>query len=324
MALRLARLPAVLCILTLAGALNCALCQSTDFRPDGLPGAEHPQNSDDALEHWRRATVSVGQVVQDGVSKRYITIGSAVLIVTYGNRAILVTAKHVFFDPSRGYVPTSVRIRLPQSQPNSPQDLGIEVPLRYGEVTLWRSLPDGSDIAGVELPPDIAKYKTIHAVSIRDFATPEDVYQGAQIIILGYPAILGEDFLSSLIARAGIVAWTDPNGSFDRRFLVDANIFNGNSGGPVFHVRNGLNKQGSLTLGGGYALMGIVVADAFENAQVSVGDQPVRGVDSRNGQINPATAKVLNIGGIGIVEPSSKIKQLTLSMIPLESQTSPP
>ena len=112
------------------------------------------------------------------------------------------------------------------------------------------------------------------------------------------------------LARGGIISWTDPTGPSEKRFLIDANIFNGNSGGPVFRVRNGLDRAGELVLSGGMTLIGIVVEDAYERSPVLVGSQPVEGIDPATGKTMRAEAKVLNIGGIGIVEPISKAREL--------------
>ncbi len=276
--------------------------------------------SPDYLEHWRRSTVSVGQIVDSGNGPEYRTVGSAVIVATDAQHGVLITAKHVVYNPSQGYTPTSMRIRLPQDSANTSKDLGVEVILQKDGTTLWKSLPDGSDLAAVALP-DLSRYPNINAVGLQDFANPDDVYQGASIFVLGYPVILGEAYLSTPLARGGIIAWTDPNGPDTRRFLIDANVFNGNSGGPVFHSRNGFTRDGGMTIGGGVSFIGIVVEDAAENIPITAGAQPIQVIDPRTGLTNQAIARVLNIGGIGVVEPSSKVKELVLSILP---QPNPP
>jgi hypothetical protein len=64
------------------------------------------QNNHDGLEHWRRSTVAIGEVL-DG---RFVTIGSGLLITVDGKTACILTAKHVFLDQSKGWTPTSIRI----------------------------------------------------------------------------------------------------------------------------------------------------------------------------------------------------------------------
>jgi hypothetical protein len=112
-----------------------------------------------------------------------------------------------------------------------------------------------------------------------------------------------------------MIAWTDPDDPYGKPFLIDANIFGGNSGGPVFRIRNGFDKHGNLNLGGSITFIGIVSEDAKEYSDVVVSDQTT--YIKKLNQINPLTqkpdsvlAEVKNIGGIGVVEPVARIKEL--------------
>lgn len=261
------------------------------------------------LEHWRRATVSIGQIVDDGKTKKYVTIGSAIIIATDEHHGCILTAKHVFYDPDRGYIPTTTRVRPPTNNSSPSPDYGVALPLTVNGQNTWHSLSDGSDLAVAPLP-DLSIYSDLHGVATKDFGGADDVFQGASLIVLGYPAIAGEDRLIFPIARSGMIAWVDPNDKLSRTFLVDANFFSGNSGGPVFRFRSGTDRFGNLNLGGGLVLVGVVSKDGVENAPVKVGDQPVRAVDPTTGQPAPVYAQVLNIGGIGIIEPVSRALRL--------------
>jgi hypothetical protein len=268
-----------------------------------------PPVSPDLLDHYRRSTVSVGQVVNDGSGPKFRTVGSAVIVARDAKHAALMTAKHVVFEPDQGYIPTTMYIRLPQESASSAVDMGVMVPLVVNGKNLWQSLPDGSDLAIVPLP-DLSKYTNLHAVFVQEFATSEDVFQGADIVVLGYPAILGEDYLTTPLARGGIVSWIDPTGPLTKRFLIDCNVFNGNSGGPVFHKKSGFTRSGGINIGPGLAFMGIVVADAKETVPVKAKANPITMTDPKSGEVSPVYAEILNIGGIGIVEPASKVLQL--------------
>lgn len=277
------------------------------------PAAAQDKPGPDLLDHWRRATVSVGQVVDDGGKQKYVTVGSAVIVAVDRNHACLLTAKHVVFDPGNGYLPTVMSIRLPKTEASPAVDFGVPVPLVVNGTNLWKSLSDGSDLAVVPLP-SLDKYKTIHAVSINDFGADSDLFQGATVVVLGYPAILGEDYLSTPFARGGIIAWLDPEGPAERPFLIDANIFSGNSGGPVFRMRSGLDREGNISVGGGLSFIGIVSKDAQEGADVIAkeGDYVARSTQIQpiTGKPIPEYAVVKNIGGIGVIEPASRAKQL--------------
>jgi hypothetical protein len=274
------------------------------------PASHGHAESPDLLEHWRRATVSVGQLITDHEKTRYATVGSAVIVAFDQSHACLLTAKHVVFNPDEHYAPADMQIRIAQDEGvASSSDLGVKVALVVGGKNTWTSLPDGSDLAVVPLP-DLSNYKNLHAVSVNDFGGSEDVFQGASILILGYPVILGEDYLTTPLARGGIISWTDPSGRLDKPFLVDANTFNGNSGGPVFHLQNGVTRGGGMLFnGGGLKLIGIMSQNALERIPIEVGGTPLTATDAQ-GRTSAVMAKVLNIGGIGVVQPISKGKRL--------------
>ena len=239
--LHLSRCAALLVLTMMASLSSVAASGQAPATPNDTPSPSAP-GSHDALEHWRQSTLAIGQVVDSGGKRRWVTIGSAVIVALDRQHPCIITAKHVVYDPPHGYVPTQMYVRVPQTFPSDATDFGVLVPLVENGSNIWRSLPDGSDIAAVPLP-NLSKYTDVHGIAVQDFGTDEDIYQGAAVIVFGYPVILGEDYLSTPIARGGIVAWTDPNGPTDHPFLIDANVFNGNSGGPVFHSRSGFSKK---------------------------------------------------------------------------------
>lgn len=261
------------------------------------------------LEHWRLATISLGQVVHEGDADRFVTVGSALIVALDQQHGAILTAKHVVFDPARGYIPSVTYMRLPKNEPSTRPDMGILVPLIVDGKNLWQSLPDGSDIAVVPLP-DLSAYKNVHAVAMSDFGQSEDIFQGASILVLGYPELLGPDYQTTPMARGGIIAWTDPDGKLEKPFVVDANLFNGNSGGPVFRIKSGFDRYGNMTIGGGYSFIGIVSKDAYEEAPVHVGEQFIGQIDQATGRRIPYAAQVKNIGGVGIVEPVYRVRLL--------------
>jgi S1-C subfamily serine protease len=264
----------------------------------------------DLLHHLRRSTVSLGIRVPDGHGgTKFQTVGSGVIVAWDAQHGCLLTAKHIFFDPTKSFFPTALYIRLPQSEPRATDDLGVELPLQVSGRRLWHGAEDDADLAVIALP-NLSAYKDLHGISLADFGGEEDVYQGASVVVMGYPELAGPDYQTTPIARGGIVAWTNPNGRLDHTFLVDANVFSGNSGGPVFHTSGGLTRTGSFSIGGSPKLIGIVSKDAWEDAQVHVGEQNVTITNQQTGVTLPMTAKVLNIGGIGVVEPASKAKKL--------------
>lgn len=276
------------------------------------PAKQAPETGPDIdlLHHLRRSTVSLGLHITENGQERFATIGSGVLVAWDEHHGCLLTAKHLFYNPERSFFPTVIYLRLPQSEPRAQDDLGVKISLVDNGKSLWRGSSD-ADLAVVELP-DLSSYKDLHAILLTDFGGEDDVFQGAPVVVMGYPELLGPEFQKTPIARNGIVAWTDPNGRTDQTFLVDANVFNGNSGGPVFRMPTGLNRNGGFNVGGTPKLIGIVSKDAYEEAQVHVGEAPITVTNQQTGVTIPMQARILNIGGIGVVEPISKAKKLII------------
>ena len=280
--------------------------------PASPPVPATPQG--DVLDHWKLATVALGQDVTIAGKRQFVTTGSAVIVSIDAQRACLLTAKHMFFNPNEGYIPTQISMRPPKD-PNEPgEDFGVVIPLVVSGQTLWKTTAVESDLAVVALP-DLRKYKHLHGVSVKDFGSTDDVFQGASVLVLGYPGILGQTYQTSPIARGGLIAWIDPDGNQTKPFLVDANIFGGNSGGPVFHQRSGFDRHGNMNIGGGYSFIGIVSEDAQEYSDVVITDTATYAkkftpADPVTQKPQTVLAQVKNIGGIGVVEPVQLVRQL--------------
>jgi Trypsin-like peptidase domain len=289
------------------------------------PVAPVPQKPVDFLDHWRRATISLGQVVKDGTVSRFVTQGSGVLVALDAHRGCILTAKHMIVNPNTGMATPHLWMRFPafDGEQEDPIELSLYNP--QGQ-NIWVTDPDAGDLAIIPLPQQAWARTNLRGVNIKDFADPTiDVFQGATVVVLGYPQIVGEDYLGSPIARSGIIAWVNPASPADKPFLVDANLYNGNSGGPVFRVRNGMDRYGNINLGGGLALLGIVSQGPLQNAPVISADGIVYHQNPITGTQNQEVAIVANVGGIGIIEPASHARKLiedTFAKIPLP-QTPP-
>jgi len=264
------------------------------------PGAQKP--APDMLDHWRRATISLGQVIQDGQISRFVTQGSGVLVALDAHRACVLTAKHMVVNPSTGLATSRLWMRFPAFDGESENPIELTLYDPQGR-NVWVTSAEAGDLAILPLPQQAWTRSNLHGVGIKDFADPvTDVFQGAAVVVLGYPQIVGEAYLSSPIARNGIIAWVDPTHPADNPFLVDANLYNGNSGGPVFRVRNGMDRYGNINLGGGLALVGIVSQGLLQNAPIVSADGIVYHQNPITGTQNQEVAIVANVGGIGIIE----------------------
>jgi hypothetical protein len=293
-----ARINGVLTAFTMMTALPAFA--ETPVPPSSVPP---PPPLAEMMEHWQRATVSLGHLEVKEGKQRYTTLGSAVFVAVDEHHGCLLTARHMVDDPQHGWMPAEIQMRLARSPTATQDDVGVTVPLVVNNVHVWKAV-EGTDLAIIPPPPDLSnKYGALHAVGINDFGSTEDeVFQGAPVLVLGYPGVIGEDPLSFPIARSGIVAWTDPNDRLHKPFLVDANLMPGNSGGPVFHVRNGLNRFGSFVVGAGLALIGIVSKGPEQDVKIQM--------QTPRGPADVLQFKLRGLGGIGVIEPAANAKML--------------
>ncbi|MGB9071464.1 MAG: serine protease [Terriglobales bacterium] len=248
---------------------------------------------------WREATVSFGTIAQDPLRGRYYKVeGSGIIFSADATTAYIVTAKHVFFD----HHPPEIQMRYGwQDQKSVYAELGTAIKLRDAAgKDLWTALDDDSDLAVIVAPPPTIQHQP--AMNPESIAPPEKVYEGANIVALGYPGIVGNEYLVRAISRGGIIAWTDPTDPAGKRFLIDANIYPGNSGGPVISTPLNTTPQGGIALGGSTYLLGIVI-----EAPGQEGEYDLR----VPGQRTPLHIKQkIPLGGTGVVEPASKIRKL--------------
>jgi hypothetical protein len=242
--------------------------------------------------------VSFGNLVtKDGASK-FVTIGTGVIVVkeTPGRQDIsIVTAKHIFEE---GH-PQSLRVRF-ASEEDKPldQDTGYVLTLRdWMGNNLWQSLSDDSDVAISTMRFGRQTHlqgAITDGIFLREFAEDDEIYEGASLVIFGFPGdvsvLMGPNALVRAVTRSGTVAWTDPLSS-GGPFMIDANILPGNSGSPVFTLPNELDRFGTTRLGGQPRFLGIVTSTI-------------------------ANSYVDSIGGLGKVEPVSRIKRLVNQLFP--------
>lgn len=275
-----------------------------------------PQPPKAWTEHYRKATISFGRVVSVNGTPTFDPIGTGVIVCTDAQHAFVVTAKHVFYDPSKNWFPAELAVRFSNQEKESlNEQIGTAIKLaNEKQEVYWSSLDDGSDIAAIAAP-DALRGELTDCVGLQDFANDDDVYDGATVFTFGFPSgggvLAGANALVRAITRSGIIAWTDPNGPLDNPLLLDSNVLPGNSGGPAFKVPSGLNKSGVFVIGGRVAFLGIVTS-ALEGT-VQVGDQPL--MVQKPGAFTPAQAGVVGVGALGRVEPAAKIRKLVNSML---------
>lgn len=290
-----------LCMLNLFGR-----AQQAQGTPQGAPPPGNPAMPQQQLpwsQHFRNSTVSLGRILENDGQKQFDVLGTGVLIVkktpTHAYVA-LATARHVVADEQSSWHPSALQIRF-ASEESKPlnQDLGYELQLtdNVGR-PLWTGSADDTDIAIIPLSAffwsHLREKAITDAIAIQEFASDTDAFEGESIEIFGFPGdvsvLMGPNALVRAVTRSGIVSWIDPI-TPDGAFMIDANILQGNSGGPVFTNPGALDQYGNLRLRQQPMFLGIVTS--------TIGNEYVR-----------------SLGGLGRVERASKIATLFLSMLP--------
>ena len=152
------------------------------------------------LESWRNTTVSFGVIDRDQLQGEYYRIvGSGIVFAVDPKTAYIVTARHVFYDRDKNWHPSELRIRYGwQDQKSVYAEHGTPIQLRDTSGNdLWTGLPDGSDLAAIAAPSPMMAEQPAAAPAL--LAKPEEVFEGESIIVLGYPGIVGNEYLACLI-----------------------------------------------------------------------------------------------------------------------------
>ncbi len=266
---------------------------------------------------WRNSTVAFGTVEKKFGVDYFYARGTGVMIKTGDHSAFLVTAKHMFCKPEDRWYPRNLNVRFAwEDQKSIYSFLGITLPLRDDKgVPLWTATDDDSDVAALPVPSNLNdllpaddRKDSVPLISAANFDS--DIFEGEQVFILGYPAIAGNDNLNRAVWREGIVAWVNASDAGSKPFFVNANVYPGNSGGPVIKFPFGLMKSGQINLAGGQpALLGIVSQGWEQDIKTTVA-----------GKLEHT--QIAGIGAIGVIEPVSRI--LTLLTNIQRGTTKPP
>lgn len=272
------------------------------------------------VSRYRKALVCIGtiQVTKDykNVSNsKFNSVGSGLIMYVKDKKGeiipCLITAKHVFESRRQNWFPSSLQLRFYGSDTLSfSKYLGIQLKLLDKGKKLWFELPDSTvDIACIPLIDQYISMNKSDPVSITPLpynaiAQDEDIYDGAEVMVLGFPGIAPSDVLVKTILRRGVISWTNPTNPTSSKFLIDCNIFPGNSGGPVFTLPLGINRKGEIMNGGYIKFAGIVtlVYNEPQNAFDSLGNNVY---DNYN-----RTIYYKQRGALASAEPASKVREL--------------
>jgi hypothetical protein len=130
-------------------------------------------------------------------------------------------------------------------------------------------------------------------------------------MLLGYPDAIGPDLSAKALVRQGIVSWVSPTKPESTVFWIDGHVFPGNSGGPVFKLPAGIDRQGHFATRGDVSFLGIVTQTRIHQLPLMAGGQEI-GI-TFEGNKRKKTAETLlsqSYTDIGLVEPVFRVKQL--------------
>jgi hypothetical protein len=279
------------------------------------------------LTPWREATVALGvpevelsEILANGTIEKKKAFGVKGTGVLMGlpddigkNPPWLVTAKHVFYkasvNPAETWDPSSLNVRFSWFDQRTLEEYrGIPIKLKDEKgQRLWYGHPS-ADLACIPLLVSTvdAGRDSLNGVSLELFAKPDDLLEGAPVVVLGYPGAVGSEFSSKALLRQGVVSWVSPTQPESNRLLIDSNLFPGNSGGPVFKLPTGTDRYGNFNIGGRVAFLGIVSEGRFEGTAVVIGGKPIE-AQTPNGKQKAASLQWI---GIGVIEPASRVKEL--------------
>lgn len=185
------------------------------------------------------------------------------------NRAyfVLVTAAHVLEKVKGDRAVLVLRKRLGDSFAKVPHPIQI----RRGATPLWVQHPT-MDVAVmyVLLPQDIdIQLLPVNLLATDDILRQFEIHPGDRLSCLGFPLSAEANDAGFPILRSGQIS------SFPlvpirsvKTFLFDFNVFEGNSGGPVYFFESNRNYAGGTHIGKIQFLMGLVSEQRFAEEQV--------------------------------------------------------
>jgi Trypsin-like peptidase domain len=244
----------------------------------------------------RRATLALGLITKDETGVNRFTAGAAaVLLKDSSNRVFIATALHVFESPLEHWAPDSLQVRGWRDETKTRyQDFGSVLQLRKNGRPLYTASPQ-FDLAVIPAPQEIlqriADDNHIATVYGPDWiGGASEIYDGADVFILGFPSLVGSQFQQHALMRAGTIAWADSSHLADHEFYVDARIVPGNSGGPVFASAAGITRSAGIESGRATKLLGIVSQPLNTQPELALGAHlPATGPTPANvGLIEPA------------------------------------
>jgi len=170
---------------------------------------------------WLKTIVSIEREV---VGKSAQAVGTGFLLTTPRSHLVLVTARHVVVDQNK-LIRTGLAYRLNRRSGSSLLFSESAFEHVAGNWFISQSADVACRFIATSDELDLA------SLSYSSLLPQVQVRPGAPLLVPGFPMGLRSEVYASPIVRRGIVALSEQS-----ELLVDASLFPGNSGGPVFYV----------------------------------------------------------------------------------------
>lgn len=276
------------------------------------------------LNHWRDATVALGRNFETHVTlpgrkiskqKIFLSVGTGVIFGLNDSTKStpwLLTAKHVLYEPSEEWDPSSLVIRFSwMDEMSIEKNPGIILPLKVAGKRQWIPHPDKTvDLACIPLrfrkpPPG---RKSWPRVLFEEIGTTKDLYEGEPIVLLGYPDTLAPDFGARPIVRQGIVSWVSSKTPDSSLFCIDSHVFPGNSGGPVFRWSENLDRSKPTRGKADVCFLGLVTQARIHQLHLLAGGKEIEVFLQKKKPYETLFSQ--SYIGLGLVEPATRVKEL--------------
>ena len=196
----------------------------------------------------------------------------------------LVTNRHIVGDSKTGRITLTL---VADNDSRRPQTFEISQEVW----SLWCTHPDdsvdvcvlplGALLRDLELPNDIKalEYQWVGTDLAPNEETVHDVGMIEEVLFVGYPSGISDETHNLPVARRGITA-TPATVDYEGRpvFLVDASVYPGSSGSPVFiyNAEGWTDGSGVLVAGGRVVFLGVLAAVLYreEDGMIEFGEVP--------------------------------------------------